>query len=107
MGVFVFPDRDREGNAGTFLVRKQILLSAPKVTQSLTFTNDGSSAVDSLSSTLLDECGFIMRRRVLSTPAALHKMSRGGATADQCAKWQIHTAADNVQPAKRSIQRNI
>lgn len=72
------------------------------------FSNAGSPAVDPFESTPpLDECGFIMQGEVLTTPAALHKMSRRGATADQCAKWQIHTAADNVQPAKRSIQRNI
>lgn len=71
------------------------------------FSNAGSSAFDSFASTLRDDCGFIMQGEVLTTPAALQKMSRRGATTDQCAKWQIHTAADNVQPAKRRIQCNI
>lgn len=71
------------------------------------FSDARSSAVDSFPSTLLDECGFIMRWEVLTTSAALQKMSRSGAIADQCTKWQIHTAADNTQPAKRSIHRNI
>lgn len=69
------------------------------------FSDARSSAVDSFPSTLLDECGFIMRWEVLTTSAALQKMS--GAIADQCTKWQIHTAADNTQPTKRSIHRNI
>lgn len=71
------------------------------------FSNVRSFGVDSFPSTLLGECGFIMQRGVLTTSAALQRMGPSGAMADQCTKWQIHTAADNTQPAKRSIQRNI